>query len=294
MRNDISVFIDCGAPSYYNKYSKKFKKKGAVPGTNLKNRVDHSGNITDSFDYVNTDSYRDYRQAYIDFLKENKNYIEAYSNLDVINNAELTKINQKMLEDAGLNPIPVFHYGQDLKYLKEILDAGYPYIAMGGLVPNSGDVLQPELDRIWKAFLIDENGFPKVKVHGFAVTSLRLMRRYPWYSVDSTTWAVHGRNGAIVTPKLLFDGYSYEDQEIITVSEKSPSNSEYNKHYDSMTPMKQALIATYIESKGLTLKDVRESYKCRDEMNIMYFQDLQNTFPEWPWKWKIEVDRWLI
>ena len=72
---------------------------------------------------------------YIEFIKEND--IEIYFNLDVIGDVEGTKKNQKIMEDNGLNPIPVFHYGEPFEYLDWLVEQGYTYIGIGGTVGKS-------------------------------------------------------------------------------------------------------------------------------------------------------------
>ena len=52
---------------------------------------------------------------YIDFIKEHEDVLEVYANLDVIGSAEGTWKNQMIMEEAGLKPLPVFHYGEDEK-----------------------------------------------------------------------------------------------------------------------------------------------------------------------------------
>ena len=72
---------------------------------------------------------------YIEFIKENN--IEIYFNLDVIGDVEGTKKNQKIMEDNGLKPIPVFHYGEPFEYLDWLVKQGYTYIGIGGTVGKS-------------------------------------------------------------------------------------------------------------------------------------------------------------
>ena len=50
------------------------------------------------------------------------------------------------------------------------------------MVPVSTKDLLPWLDRIFSTYICDDKGFPKVKTHGFGLTT-SLMIRYPWYSV---------------------------------------------------------------------------------------------------------------
>lgn len=177
---DFDLMTDSGAPSWYNRFSREKSMKGKktssiIMGSTFKRRK------YQDFSYVNTTKYRKYRNDYIRFLKENEKNINFYTNLDVINNPELTLQNQKILESNGLHPIPVFHVGPNCnyQYLKNYLNK-YDYIALGGLIPNSTSQLKPILDPLFKEFIYDKDGFPKVKVHGFACTSPTLMMAYPW------------------------------------------------------------------------------------------------------------------
>ena len=164
--HDFKVFIDCGAPSLYNKLSrdKELNSRGTM-GTVMSQRK------FDDYSYTETKEYDAYRQAYIEFMLKHKHEVDVYSNLDVINNPELTWKNQQILEEAGLAPIPVFHLGCDTKWLAKYLKK-YEYIAIGGLVPNPTSVLIPWLDVLFKEHLCDSDGYPKAKYHGFACTSL--------------------------------------------------------------------------------------------------------------------------
>jgi hypothetical protein len=120
---------------------------------------------------------------YINFVKDNKDMIENYFNLDDITDSKKTLENQAYIESKGLDPIPVFHYGEDFKILKAYLKK-YKYIALGGLVPHSGtNNLYIHLDN---CFAIIKDYFP-VKIHCFGITSYRTLKRYPFYSADSTS-----------------------------------------------------------------------------------------------------------
>jgi len=145
---------------------------------------------------------------YIAFIKKYKKYINIYANLDVIGDAEATWKNQKKMEKAGLHPLPCYHYGEDVKYLKRYIKE-YDYMALGGLVGGSSAKLGPWFDRIFQNYICNEKGYPKIKVHGFGMTSLKFMLRYPWYSVDSTSWVTTGRMGGLLVPKKVNGKYDY-------------------------------------------------------------------------------------
>lgn len=258
---------------------------------------------------------------YINFIKQHKEVVSFYANLDVIGDAKATYRNQLVMESKGISPLPVFHQGEDETYLKRYLKRGYPYICIGGLVGGTSSSLIPWLDHIFREYLCDEKGYPKVKVHGFGLTSLKLMLRYPWYSVDSTSWVMTSRMGGIYVPIIKKGKYVYDENSWkITVSSKSPAKKKAGAHIDSLRDIEKEQILEYIHFKGYKLgkselrmekgtyelkedekwasgrkgDKVREvekiiepglcnDYKLRDEMNIIYFQDLEKSMPEWPW-----------
>lgn len=137
-------------------------------------------------------------ESYANFIKGNHNVIDIYANLDVIGDARASYKNLIKLKNKGLNPIPVFHYGSDIRRLKIILTE-YNHIALGGMVPIASDynIMIKWLDYIWNfIFKTDSN----IKVHGFGVQNINIMKRYPWDSVDATSVHIMARYGGIYTP----------------------------------------------------------------------------------------------
>lgn len=206
-------------------------------------------------------------KGYVDFINKNKDVIEVASVLDGIGDPKLTLENQKKLEDLGADVLPCFHYGEPVEYLEYYLEH-YDHITLGGMVPESTPDLRKWLDTIWGDYLTDENGYPKIKVHGFGLTVLDLMFRYPWYSVDSTSWVMTGRFGSIYW--RLDNGREIK----MTISDQSPRVRDINQHYDTLAPLEQDRAREVIESKGFTPEELRSEYWKRDIWNIMYFQDL--------------------
>lgn len=121
---------------------------------------------------------------YIEFLHKEKYTI--YAGLDVIGDAEKTKINNDYMKEAGLNPIPAYHYGEPIEYLNYYLD-NYDYIAIGGLVPikHQRTSLFMFLDQCF-SHITKHKSIPKV--HGFGLVNWEALKRYPFYSVDATSW----------------------------------------------------------------------------------------------------------
>ena len=190
------------------------------------------------------------------------------------------------MERAGLNPLPCFHYGDDIKYLKYYVEK-YDYIALGGMVPIKNKKLAQWLDELFNNYLTDEEGNPRIKIHGFGLTAIPLIIRYPWYSVDSTKWVLTGRFGGVHVPRKVGGVYDYSIIPLkVYVSEKSPSIKDRGAHFNTMSGLEQKEIELYFKLKGFTFEELSRDCEKRDEINITYFLDLEKSLPKWPWVYK--------
>ena len=122
---------------------------------------------------------------YIEFIKNNKQHIKTYAGLDVIGDWQATRKNIEYMEAHGLQPLPTFHVGSPLTELHRLCDK-YDYIALGGLVPLATQRVKME-SWLNTCFSVIKDYWP-VKVHGFGVNSFWSWKKYPFYSVDATSW----------------------------------------------------------------------------------------------------------
>lgn len=119
-----------------------------------------------------------------------------YANLDVIGAPDATRRNQEYLETQyGLHPMPVFHTGEPFSVLEDYIADGYTYIALGKLLGNSQKDLTP-----WIARCFEVAG-DRAVFHGFGLTVWQQLKRWPWYSTDSSSWVASVRYGEL----KLFD-----------------------------------------------------------------------------------------
>lgn len=264
-------------------------------------------------------------QKYIEFIKRNIDVIQVYVNLDVIGDPVATFENQMIMENAGLKPLPVYHYKEPYYFLEQYLQRGYDYIGLGGMVATGEkSSMRSWLDETFEKYVCDKAGWPKVKVHGFGMTALKYMMRYPWYSVDSTSWVLTGRMGDILIPKKTNGEYDYKKiPHKLTVSNTSPAQGKIGGHFNSCTESQQRIFREYFEGKGFRmgssifiekdpekyeLKDgerwnkkkdgmvervlvpgLSNDYRFRDQLNIIYFLDLEKKLPQWPWQFKTNI-----
>lgn len=208
--------------------------------------------------------------AYVRFVKTNQDILETVSNLDHIGQGgeQITWDNQQYLEGQGIAIQPVFHVRDKDVWLERYLDAGYDYIFIGGMVPESTEYLRTRLDWLWSQYLQDRNGKPRVRVHGFGLTVLELMQRYPWYSVDSTSWVLTGRFGSIYV--RLPEGPVVK----VVISGKSPRVKDRDMHYNTLSKEHRQRLDQLIEAQGYTADELREVYWKRDLWNIAFFRSL--------------------
>lgn len=120
-------------------------------------------------------------------------WVKFYSALDVIGDADLTWRNLKIMEKDGLKPRPVIHYGYTDKQIVRVVDE-YNTFSIGGVVPLLRGSQRGELYRF-----LDHVVSKAVKrwstpvIHGFGISVPSILVRYPFDSVDSSSWLAGAR-----------------------------------------------------------------------------------------------------
>lgn len=204
-------------------------------------------------------------KAYCAWLKNHQRYIAHYAVLDDITSPARTMNNQRAMEGEGLAPVPCFHYGEDPGWLKRYLDK-YDYLALGGMVPISTEQLVPWLDDLWGNYLTTADGRPRVRVHGFGLTTFSLIERYPWYSVDSSSWLYGGKAG------FCFFWRPTGDVARVIVAENSPKVKDPS-HFDNLPLVQKNELAKRIVTAGFSVNGVRKKYWDRNVFNARCFAD---------------------
>jgi hypothetical protein len=204
--------------------------------------------------------------TYCNYIKRNRDIIRCEdgvymaSVLDGIGDPLETWRNQQWMEQLGAKPLPCFHANEDERYLEWYVQK-YEYITLGGMVGASTKQLMNWLDRIWDRYLVDGSGRPRLKVHGFGITAIPLMERYPWYSCDSSSWIQSAAFGSIVSPK----------HGPLSISEKSPSRHDYGQHISTLSPVEQDYVLQMLEQQGFTFERLSTVYESRAAYNLWAF-----------------------
>ena len=204
--------------------------------------------------------------------------------------------------------IHVFHQDERMFWLERMIQE-MEYI---GIAPSKDrNTIQKRewLDKCMKV-ACRSDGYPKIKFHAFGVTSIELLRKYPWYSADSSSWMAFSKYGAVLIPRTDGRYYDYtRTPYTIFLSIKSPKRLMEGRHFDSLSPMQQEKVIEYIERKKFILgssttdengkeviieEGLRNNGILRDQINMMFYIDFAKSIPPWPWRYKFNGQQGLF
>lgn len=120
---------------------------------------------------------------------------------------------------------PVWHLHESMERLERLVNGRYDIVALG----SSGQYATPGVGDWWnrmdEAFeVICEDGQPRCRVHGLRMLSPKIVRRYPFYSCDSTNVA---QNGWREARKHGFDNAAWGAEQIASRIEQTQSLNPY-------------------------------------------------------------------
>ena len=217
---------------------------------------------------------------YIQYVKEHLDYLDSYVNMDVLPGKYGEKYTQKdveysasqsyenlqIIKAAGLTPLPVYHQGEDWKWLEKLLDDGETHIGISikkDMVESRGQGLigrqRKWLDQAFR-LLSNKNGEMLAKVHGFGITTFPLMVRYPWWSVDSTSWSLQAGYGKILVPPYI-DGhpdYSKKPLSIVMSGQQQGWGGNKKSQFEAISPkLYEDALRFLTEEVGVTAGEAR-------------------------------------
>lgn len=233
--HNLEVFLDCGAYSAFTK------------GIQI--------DIDQYIDFINTHSDNLHPFASLDCIPKGRDTNEINAA------AEQSWQNYLYMVDKLNKPnslLPVFHYGEDFKYLKRILNhtPKIDYMAFGGLVFATTNERHKWISQAFD--IIKNSNNPNIKVHAFGVTNLKILETYPFYSADSTSWIMTASNGNILS-----------DYGVLVLSRKQQHCTNHISHYPREM---QEQLKHEFESFGLDFNLAMDDYKQRIIWNICYLK----------------------
>ncbi len=290
IRSCAHNFIDSGAHSLYNEHVL------TQDGRDWSKR----------YAYYDTAEFKQYLDDYAAWIKEQGNGIDTYATVDVIYNAEKSWESFRYLQDKhGLNPVPVVHERTPLEWIDKYIESGCDYIGVGGLGQESSfRTYTAWADKLFAHICPKSNNYlPIVKIHGFALTAFDLMKRYPWYSVDSASWAkaaafgmvyvAHKRSGEFtldVSP--YFINASFMSTDIKAKRENHYYNLSFgekqvvNEWFDLLD-----IPVGKVKNGKITERGFTTHYGTRAVANIILFHLFAKSLPEWPWAFKLKTSQ---
>lgn len=213
-------------------------------------------------------------KEYADYVTQHRDTYAVCSSLDAIGRGEEAAResydNFTRLKSLGAQVQPVFHIREPDHWLQRYIDEGHDYIFIGGMVPETTQWLMVRLDRLFADILCKPDGTPKVKLHGFGLTDSKLMFRYPWYSVDSTSWLMTGIFGACM---FRVNGKLRK----VVFSDESPTARKWKGwHYKNLPAQSKEKVDQWIAPYGVTAEQLASHYSYRDVVNAAVFQGLED------------------
>lgn len=134
-----------------------------------------------------------YADKYADFIKHNQ--IKYYVEIDVdsfIGLEEVEQLRTYLEKKVGWKSMPVWHIGRGWDNWAKLC-RNYDYICFGAFIT---DGLSKKQYKNLPVFLNEAAKFD-CRVHGLGFTNMNGLKKYPFYSVDSSTWTMGNRVGTI-------------------------------------------------------------------------------------------------
>ena len=257
-------------------------------------------------------------QAYAEFALRDLDCFDYIVNLDVIpgeSGVKGTNIGEVAIESASKEGyknyetllkagipsdklIHVFHQEEDFAWLDRMVN-DMDYIGLSPANDRSTHEKERWLD-LCMEHVTNGEGLPVVKFHGFGVTSIPIVYRYPWYSVDSGSWMQFSKYGAVLVPRMKNGSYNFKrTPEVVFLSGRSPQKQFEGKHLDTLSDIEQERIIEYFEYQGLPYGEsewddegkeivirpgLSNDHKIRDQLNLIFYAEVEQAKIDHPWE----------
>lgn len=233
----VKIMMDSGAFSLHV-YTRSTTKRGASAKTKQAHSVE--------------DLQKKMYKNYVAYCLENKHKWAFYVTLDFKREQPIIYKMQKQFLRDGLSPMPVYHGESSLDWLRKYVDMGHKYIAMGGGSFHKGSI------EFYYDKCFDFAAKHGIVYHGLAFTSLKAITRWPWKSVDSSTWSRCAAFGQVVMPdfkRIRFYNVHVSEREC-----KGMTNS-----YNTMSKYNQNQLRGLLKDHGFDIDAMRDDARGEEE-----------------------------
>jgi len=239
---------------------------------------------------------------YIAFILHEADHLDYYVALDVIpgsfghtpspaeveESATRSWENLLYMEAHGLQPIPVFHMGEQFKWLRRMVEHGCPYIGISPANDRTTSKKRVWLDRVFSE-ITDDAGKPLVKTHAFGVTAIDLLMRYPWYSADSTTWIMMAARGKIMLPAWVDGKWKFDKRPaVLYLSEPYGEGDALVRGLKDSAwrhiPSQRQHVEEWLKYAGSNLELAEGDYRERTRLCAFFFLEFERHFVPQPFK----------
>lgn len=223
--------------------------------------------------------------SYINFMNEIDDYVTIYAQVDTIPGRfgqprteqeikeapERSWQNYLYMVSKAKSPdkiIPVYHQGEDIKWLKNMLEYKFPdghHIQYIGISSAKDQSVQSNFSWLKQVFkVIAESSNPNVKTHGFGIMVRNFIEQFPFTSSDSTTWIMTGANGNVMTP---FGAISVSDRGL---GKKG--------NFFNLPKASQDNLRAYFNKYGVTPEELSKDAGKRMIYHVRYLKEWQDNF----------------
>ena len=188
----VSYFYIRKALKFYEEWLPKFKAEGGIFMTDSGAFSFMGSAYTEEME--TPEFWGDYRKEYIDWCVAHKDYIFSMVNLDldkIVGHDPVYEWNRKYFEPLEKMGIQVIYVSHEVEGIGD--DDGtkaFTYYCKRYRYVGVNQVLKKYAQKFYNI-----SNHYKCRVHGFAWTDLKILKRYPFFSVDSTSWLTGIRFG---------------------------------------------------------------------------------------------------
>ena len=148
-----------------------------------------------------------------------------------------------------------------------MIESGEPYLGLSHKKPQSLARSITFFDACFDRLIA--SGRPLIKTHGFGLTDVFLLHRYPWATADSRTWSKQAEAGQITVPLRSLGKWDHSwAGGSVFMTDRTRGKS---RHIDDCAPCEVEELREYLAELGIAIPEARYSQMSRELAQLGYF-----------------------